>query len=298
MKIISVGEILWDVFDDSEFLGGAPLNFSANLQRLGHSVKLFSGVGSDPRGNRALERMRALGLTTQLVQQVVDRPTGTAAVTTDSSGSATFVIERPAAFDLIRFDDGVGAEIRTFRPDWVYFGTLAQTDHHAEETLFKLLRECEGAGRFYDLNLRTGHWNIPLLERLSRAATVLKLNAVEAELIYRLCFDERAFSIENFCRNWSSRYGVQTICVTLGSEGCAVFTEGMLNRFPGFPIEVADTVGAGDAFAAGFLHGLHEGWTVDRIASFANALGAVVASQPGATPPWTIEDLDSTACTG
>jgi hypothetical protein len=72
------------------------LAFLQSITTLGHSVKLFSGVGCDLRRNRALERMRALGLTTQLVQQVVDQPTGTAAVTTDSSGSATLVIERLA----------------------------------------------------------------------------------------------------------------------------------------------------------------------------------------------------------
>lgn len=295
MRIVSVGEVLWDVFDDSEFLGGAPLNFCANLQRLGHSVRLFSAVGCDVRGERALDQMNALGLATEFVQKVADRPTGTAEVTTDSSGSATFVIDRPAAFDRIRFDGDVAAGISSFQPDWIYFGTLAQTDPEAENTLFRLLKECEGARCFYDLNLRTGHWNLALLERLSRAATVLKLNDAEAELLFRSCFDAEKFSMDDFCRSWRSRYGVETICITLGREGCAVFTDGVLHRFPGFPIEVADTVGAGDAFAAGFLHGLDQGWALERIASFANALGAVVASRPGATPPWTLEDVESTA---
>jgi fructokinase len=297
VRIVSVGEVLWDVFDDSEFLGGAPLNFSANLHRLGHSVMLFTAVGNDRRGETAREQMRALGLTTELVQTAIGRPTGIAQVKTDASGSATFVIERPAAFDSTHYGEGVASRLRAFRPEWIYFGTLAQTDSGSEESLLRLLRECEGAGRFYDLNLRTGHWNFPLLERLSRAATVLKLNDVEAELLFCLCFDATTFSLEEFCRNWSSRYGVQTICITLGREGCAVFTEGTLHRFPGFPIEVADTVGAGDAFAAGFLHGLHKAWPMARIACFANALGAVVAARPGATPHWTLEDVELTACT-
>jgi fructokinase len=295
VRVVSVGEVLWDVFEQSEFLGGAPLNFSANLQRLGHSVLLLSAVGADRRGSLVIERMHALGLSTELLQTIPQAPTGTAAVRTDSSGSATFVIERPAAFDLATFDNNVAATVRSFRPDWIYFGTLAQTDPRNEESLFKLIQECDGAKRFYDMNLRTGHWNKELIERLSRAATVLKLNDAEAELLFRLTSGTGKFALEEFCRSWSAQYGVQTICVTLGAEGCAVLQSGVFHRFPGFRVHVADTVGAGDAFAAGFLHGLQAEWAIERTASFANALGAVVASRPGATPDWKTEDVKVTA---
>ena len=63
MKILSIGEVLWDVFDhDREFVGGAPLNVSVHVRRLGHSAALFSAVGNDRRGDQALERIKALGL--------------------------------------------------------------------------------------------------------------------------------------------------------------------------------------------------------------------------------------------
>jgi fructokinase len=295
MRTISIGEVLWDVFGAKEFLGGAPLNFSANLQRLGNSVVLLSAVGDDSRGNRALEQMRALGLTTEFVQIVTERPTGTAAVVTDSSGSATFVFERPAAFDLVHPDDENLARLRAFSPDWIYFGTLAQTDARNEEILLRII-QCSGdAKRFYDMNLRAGHWDLNLVHRLSRIATVLKLNDAEAELLFQLTFGNRQFNLDGFCQHWSSTYGVKTICVTLGSKGCAVFTDGSLRDFPGYRVAVADTVGAGDAFAAAFLHGLHLGWPIERIATFANSLGAHVASRPGATPPWTLDEVELTA---
>jgi fructokinase len=69
----------------------------------------------------------------------------------------------------------------------------------------------------------------------------------------------------------------------------------LLHFYPGFPVAVADTVGAGDAFAAAFLHGLQLGWPIERITRFANALGALVASRPGATPAWTPDDVQTTA---
>jgi fructokinase len=59
---------------------------------------------------------------------------------------------------------------------------------------------------------------------------------------------------------------------------------------PGFPVKVADTIGAGDAFSAALLHGIDAGWAAPQIANFANRVGALVASRPGGTPAWTIDE--------
>jgi fructokinase len=299
VEIVSVGEVLWDVLGDREFLGGAPLNFSANARKLGHSVLLLTAVGADHRGSRALDQINELGINSELVQTVSERATGTAAVVIDSSGSPSFVIERPAAFDFVTADETVLSRLRDFDPDWFYFGTLVQTDPRNEALLHQLIRQSGRAKCFYDMNLRSGHWNFDLVQRLSNIASVLKLNDAEAELLFHRVFDNRPFNLEEFCGYWSSTHGIETICVTLGAEGCAAFMNRSLQKFPGYPVSVVDTVGAGDAFAAAFLHGLELGWPAKRIAGFANALGAVVASRAGATPEWTLEDcLKITAMTG
>lgn len=295
MRVISLGEVLWDVFQDREFLGGAPLNFSANTQRLGNSVLLLTAVGDDERGARAVAQMSALGVPTEFVQIVTERPTGTAMVVTDHNGSAGYVFDRPAAFDCVSIDEPLLSRLQQFDPQWIYFGTLTQTLSGSLNALAEIIQRSPDAKRFYDMNLRTGHWNFALVEDLSRKANVLKLNNAEAELLFHHLFGNKPFSLDQFCRYWSSTYGVQTICITLGDAGCAVFIDGTLRSFPGYTVEVIDTVGAGDAFAAAFLHGLHLGWPVERIAPFANSLGALVASRAGATPAWTLDEcLDST----
>jgi fructokinase len=121
-------------------------------------------------------------------------------------------------------------------------------------------------------------------------ASILKLNDDEAKLLFGLTCAGEEFTLEGFCRLWSSRHLIDTICITMGGEGCAIFYGGRLQRFKGYAVKVVDTVGAGDAFAAAFLHGFAQGWPMERIASFANALGALVASRAGATPPWTVEE--------
>ena len=290
VKILSMGEVLWDVLGEEEYLGGAPLNFSAVLQRLGNTAAVVTAVGKDERGIRTLKAMQDLGLTTEFVQQVTERPTGTAFVSSDGDRNVVFTIDRPAAFDFLEVDAALLERAVHFAPDWLYFGTLAQANPHMEAALRRLIKNLPETRCFYDVNLRSGHWSLALVERLSSAAHVLKLNRHEAEILHELTRGKGDFNLEDFCRHWSSTYNISTICVTLGSRGCAIFDHGTLRSFEGFTVDVVDTVGSGDAFAAAFLHGLNAGWPIEENATFANALGALVAGRRGGTPDWNIEE--------
>lgn len=290
MRILSVGELLWDVFGEREFLGGAPLNFSVSAQRLGNPTLLLTGVGADRLGAQAVESMEALSLTTGLVQIVPDSPTGIANVTTDASGNATFTIPRPAAFDYVHLDAQRLNAIRNMHPDWLCCGTLAQTNPQIESYVQKLVALMPEMKCFYDINLRDGHWDLPLVQRLSQIASIVKLNESEAEMLFALTCSPKPYSLEEFCLHWSSSYDIDLLCVTLGSQGCAIWADGKLERFAGYAVQVVDTVGAGDAFSAAFLHGIQLGWPMERTAAFANALGAIVASRAGATPDWTQDE--------
>ena len=82
---------------------------------------------------------------------------------------------------------------------------------------------------------------------------------------------------------WPSRAAERGCVVRIGSDQA---------ECPGYPVKVADTVGAGDAFAAAFLHGLGVGWSAAQTGDFANRLGALVASRAGAVPEWSPKELD------
>jgi fructokinase len=85
-------------------------------------------------------------------------------------------------------------------------------------------------------------------------------------------------------------FQLDAICITLGSDGCALLMKDEFLESPGFLVQVADTVGAGDAFSAALLHGINAGWPVSQIANFANRVGALIASRPGGTPKWSIDE--------
>jgi fructokinase len=289
MKIISIGEVLWDVIDDTEYAGGAPFNFAVHARQLGHEVCFVSAVGKDQRGQRILEKMAEFGLSSRYLRSSGDYPTGIVTVTLDPSGQPDFTIHRPAAYDFPQLDDAEKESLLSPPPDWIYFGTLLQTSKQAHELTQSLLNSCRSARRFYDVNLRRGCYTPELVRELMTQATVLKLNFQEAVEIARM-FDAPFSTLESFCRNYMEMFNFKTICVTRGDQGCAIYMDDRYAKFPGYSVETADTVGAGDAFSAAFVHGFSMKWGPAKIADFANRVGALVASRPGATPRWTIKE--------
>lgn len=292
MRIVSIGEIIWDVVGSSEYLGGAPLNFAAHAHKLGHEVFLLSAVGDDERGRRALEGLGRCGISAELVQTKAGRPTGTAQVELDPGGKPMFRIVRPAAYDFLAIGDSQLKRIVELQPDWVYFGTLYHTSRHSMGGTLQLLRQVPKAKRFYDVNLRDGNWTLNVVEELAAQASVIKLSDSEAEFLdASLNSDDVQGSVEDFCRRWSEQYSCKTICVTLGERGCCIYRDGRYVEQPGYKVNVVDTIGAGDAFAAAFIHGIDQGWSDARCGKFANAVAALVASRPGATPDWSVNEV-------
>jgi fructokinase len=86
--------------------------------------------------------------------------------------------------------------------------------------------------------------------------------------------------------------------VTRGEDGCFVASDDTQVDVCGEKVDVIDAVGAGDAFTAAFVCGLLWSWPLDRIARFANSVGALVASRPGAMPELHQELADLIAHSG
>ena len=84
-----------------------------------------------------------------------------------------------------------------------------------------------------------------------------------------------------------------SVAITRGDRGCTVRIGSDCADCAAYPVKIADTVGAGDAFAAAFLHGLSNKYAAAEIASFANRVGALIASRQGAIPDWTMEEAVS-----
>ena len=260
MNLLSIGEILWDVIGESRHLGGAPFNLGVQARRLGHNVAFVSAVGDDDMGRAAIVEAGKRGISSDWIATVPGVATGSVTVALDTEGQPTFTIHRPAAYDYIP------ARAIDFDPDWICFGTLLQTDATMRRRVRDLIEAFPQARRFYDVNLRPGSYSYELVGELLKLATVVKLNEVEDEELERHLGRQR----------WD------IACITRGAAGCTILMNGARYDCPGYPVRVADTVGAGDAFSAAFLHGLSLGWAPEKIGDFANRIGAEAASRSGA----------------
>ena len=289
LPIAVLGEVLWDVFKDSRHLGGAPLNFGAHARRLGHPVTLISALGADELGEQAMQAIAGLGLDTSLLQTTSRFPTGIAQVELLPAGRTHFTIPRPAAYDAVEISEREIEILRRTAPRWFYFGTLFASTCHGKRVLRQLAGALNGAIKFYDLNLREGADSPELVQELLRHADVVKLNEDELRRVQE--YTGLPSGIEAFCREAARRYGWQAVGVTLGDRGCAIYAQGQFVEAGGHPVEVVDTVGAGDAFAAAFLHGLDSHWPVAKTAAFANRLAAQVVSRQGAIPDGSREEF-------
>jgi fructokinase len=290
-SILVLGEVLWDIFEHSTALGGAPLNFAAHAKRLGFAPLLISAVGADSLGQAARTGIAALGLDISFLQTTHRFPTGVARVELGPEDRTRFLIERPAAYDAITLRDEQILQVTNRAPLCFYCGTLFVSGPQGKALLDRFLAALPAATRFYDLNLRPGQYSLPLVMDMLELADVVKLNEEELDIVHK--FTRLPSNIEAFCREGSKRYGWKAVCVTLGARGCAMLCGDEYVEASGRRVQVADPVGAGDAFAAAFLHGLISHWPVPKIAEFANRVGAVVASRHGAIPDWSMNELVS-----
>lgn len=280
---MGAGELLWDLLPDGPRLGGAPFNVVAHLGRFGCRAAYVTAVGRDELGRRATAEAARLGVATTLIQ-VNELPTGVVRVRLDADGVAEYEIATPAAYQGVVATDRPDHALHD-RVDLIVFGTLAQRYPGMRSATQRIIEGRSDALRLYDVNLRPGCWDPQLVERLLALASVVKLNADEqATLAVELGLPTAP--IERFTRAARDRYDLRGVCVTRGPSGAALLLDDEYLEAPAPRVDVVDTVGAGDAFAAGLGYGLIQSWTVSEMLSVATRLGAFVASRPGAIPDW------------
>ncbi len=288
-RIVVFGEVLWDCFGDHETLGGAPLNFAVHTARLGCLPLLVSAVGEDSLGRTARARIQQLGVPDEFLGTTPAFATSRVSVDLDSRGQPAFTIHRPAAYDAVELSPVQLRALSARRPDWLYYGTLASMATRPRRTLLLLMEALPRAWRIYDINLRKASYTPELVRDLMARANLVKLNVDEMRTLASLHALPSA-GIEEFCRAGRTRFGWDAVAVTRGENGCGLWKDDQYEEVPGYAVEVADAVGAGDAFAAALVYGLSQGWPLRRIGEFANQVGAVVASRPGGTPDWSVAE--------
>ncbi len=279
--IVGIGELLWDILPGGKQLGGAPGNFAWHSRSLGHRGSVFSSVGDDSEGREALARLKGLGLETGGISIDPSYPTGRSTVAVDDDGVPSFHVHENAAWDHIPM--GPVLEKAAPRADAAFFGTLgqrAETSRLTTQAFLKRMRP--DAIKLFDLNLRSPWYSDDTIERGLAAATVVKLNDDELTVVSKLA-GLNGSPLERLAQ-LAKRFDLRAVALTRGPSGSVLYIDGRLSVEPAVSVEVVDTVGAGDAFAAALVAGLLEGHDLDRVNRHANRVASFVCSRAGATP--------------
>lgn len=283
VTIICFGEALWDILPRGIFLGGAPLNVAYHLSRLGVQARPVSAVGRDFLGDEVRRRIGEWGIDGRAVAARMRWPTGTVRATVDARGVPTFTIARDVAWDGIPFPRSLGPQVA---PAAVVYGSLALRAEPNRRTLARLFRAHPTATRVLDLNLRPPFVRRDAVEFALRHAQLLKLNDEELSRLAgrraRMPAQLRAAA-----QRVATRWHIPEICVTAGPRGAGYWSAAGWLWEAARPVAVRDTIGAGDAFLAGFLAARLDRRATPRVAlAAACRLGEFVAARDGATPPY------------
>lgn len=289
--ILGVGELLWDVLPEGLRLGGAPANFTVMAGRLGNHAAILSRIGRDNLGRQAIDRLNPMPADTSCLE--IDPVHETGRVTVEFvNGEPQYVIHHPTAWDFLELSDEWVKMAE--RADAVCFGSLAQRSVKSRQTIQTLAAQTpERCIRIFDVNLRAPFFSDEVIEESLELATVLKMNEDEVPQVLKLLglpWDEepgRERLRQGAERLLAEFPTLQMVAITRGGRGSLLVRRDEWNEHPGFPVKVADLIGAGDAFTAAITHYALRGADLSTLNEAGNRWGAWVASQSGAMPAFT-----------
>ncbi len=267
-----------------KFLGGSAANVAVAAARLGRGAAVITRTGDDPFGAYLHEALKDFGVDDRWVTPVAAYPTPvTFCEIFPPDDFPLYFYRQPKAPDLeIHSDELDYWAIRSARVFWIT-GTGLSEEPSRSATLAALKARDKAGITVFDLDWRPAFWNSTAWRDPDEArqyytealghATVAVGNLDECEVATGLR-EPRA------CAEALLAAGVELAVVKQGPRGVlAVHRDGTEAEVPPVPVEVANGLGAGDAFGGSLVHGLLSGWELEKTMRYANAAGALVASR-------------------
>lgn len=281
------------------YVGGSPTNISVGGRRLGLKTALLTAVGTDPVGDFIVDFLDSEGVETAFIPR---KPQG-------RSSAVLLGIEPPDKFPLVYYRDNAAdmhltiddvlaaplADCRVFQ----FAGTnLSREPSRSATILAAEQARRHGATVIFDLDFRPDQWHdvrafgvnvralLPLVDVV--IGTQDEINAAMLDDIAKLSVEHSQVSdasVQGDSRaNVEQMLGhnLRVLIEKTGAQGCRVHQPATAPiNVGGFPVDVYNILGAGDAFGAGFIYGYVQGWDWVRCARLGNACGAIVVTQHG-----------------
>lgn len=279
--VVGIGELLWDMLPEGKRAGGAPINFVYNATQLGADGYAISAVGKDALGDEIIKELEKSHIHHVLERN--DYPTSIVEVVLNN-GIPAYTIVEGVAWDHL---DATPKEIAVVKKaDAVCFGTLALRSPQTRQAVITLLKNApQAAYKLFDVNLRSNYYSKELIDELLQEANVFKINDEEMVKVQELF--GLHLSDEEICKWFIQKYNLRYLIFTAGEKYSIVYSAGGEKSYLDTPkVKVADTVGAGDSFSAGFVMGLLTGKSMREAHKQAVATAAFVCTKSGAWPEY------------
>src|SRR6266702_1074395 len=248
-----VGAPFVDITSFAAYVGGCPTNISVGTQRLGLHAALLTAVGDDQVGNFILHFLEQEGVETRFIPRKTGRRSSAVVLGIEPPDRFPLTYYRDNCADIeLTIDDVLATPIARSRA-LLISGTGLSKEPSRSATLFAAeMAQQAGVPVVLDIDFRPDQWH-----------------------------DPRAFGV-----TLRSALGPHVLAQKRGADGSTVHLvspEGQTTQIdaPGFPVEVSNILGAGDAFASGFLYGFVKGWDWYKTTRLANACGAILVTKHG-----------------
>lgn len=282
MKAFVFGEILWDLYTDSKYIGGAPLNFAAHFTKCSGEAYMGSAVGYDELGAETLDIVTTFGINDKYIKKN-DKPTGKCIVTLNKDKLPEYSISENTAYDYIDTSD-----IFEKHFDLLYFGTLALRSEYNKDSLKRLIARNTFDEVFVDINLRKPFISAENIKFALENATILKVSDEELPTAARLIGISSA-SEKSVAETLAEQFPqLKLIIVTLGADGSFAYIskEKKFVSCCAKKVDAVSTVGAGDSFSAAFTAKYLQNTPVSDCLEFASKISAFVISNKATVPTY------------
>ena len=285
-------------------IGGAELNTAVGLVRLGRSVEWVSALPANPLGEIVRKRVREVGVGTEYLRMSAEGRCGlyflefgaaprAGSILYDRKDSS-IALAQPGDFDWPTIFRGA----RWFHVTGI---TAALSPGCAALTLDALKAAHDGGlGTSLDLNYRSKLWSIAdagrTMTELLAYVDLLIASTGDAEQL----FDITGVNFADVAKQFTERFGVQFVAgvvretplVWRNRFGGVGYSAGTLHETVNYEVEIVDRLGAGDAFAAGLIHGLLDGDFAKGL-HYGAAMGALKHTVPGDLPFVSLEEVEA-----
>jgi 5-dehydro-2-deoxygluconokinase len=303
-----IGAPFVDIQSFAAYVGGSPTNIAVGARRLGLNSALLTAVGEDPVGDFILHFLKAEEVETRFIPRKPSTRSSAVVLGIEAPDRVPLVFYRNNAADIQLTIDDVLATPITECIIFEFAGTNLSHDPSRSATFFAAERaKAAGVKIFCDLDLRADQWHdprafgvivraiLPLVDVVfGTEEEILALTLTESGRIKisdsQVSAPEVTGNLDLAIRVLLSK-GVQALVVKRGAKGCTVFLKnGQQIEAPGFSVEVLNILGAGDAFASGFIYGYIQGWDWYKTARMGNACGAIIVTRHGCANHMAYED--------